>query len=42
VLGNFMNGTAFNGGAFGIRIASINKASPLFITSRIRVLNESK
>lgn len=25
VLGNFMNGTTFQGGAFGIRIASINK-----------------
>ncbi len=25
VMGNFMNGTTFQGGAFGIRIASINK-----------------
>lgn len=25
VMGNFMNGTTFQGGAFGIRIGSINK-----------------
>lgn len=25
VMGNFMNGSTFQGGAFGIRIASINK-----------------
>lgn len=33
LLGNFMNGNTFRGGAFGIRISSINKVEGLIINS---------